>query len=87
MLPHSKEPVEDTINVNFKSWLEESLLYFRPLISFLEKIFKGCYCELYDEYMISAHDNNNGQPKPTSLQLCAQCVVKAREKIPESIVS
>ena len=36
--------------------------------------------------MISAHDNNNGQPKTPSLLLCAQWVVKTREKIPENIV-
>eukprot|EP00957_Ditylum_brightwellii_P081790 6222622-Ditylum_brightwellii.AAC.1 len=58
----------------------------QPIDRFIGKIFKGMYREYHDSYMLSAPENDKGQPMPSSRQLCAQWVVKVWEAISEESI-
>ena len=58
----------------------------QPLDKVVNKVFKGYFRDLYDEYILNAPVTEKGNPKPPSRQLLATWVVKAWDMIPEELV-
>ena len=59
----------------------------QPLDILVNKIFKGFYRELYDNYMLTAPEHKEtGNPIAPTRQMISNWVVKAWEKVPEELV-
>ena len=58
----------------------------QPLDKVINKVFKGHFKDLYDNYILTAPIGNTGNPLAPSRQLLSTWVVKAWSMIPEELV-
>ena len=58
----------------------------QPLDVLINKIFKGFFRDLFEEWSLQAPMQDNGHPYAPSRQLLAQWIVEAWKKIPEDLV-
>src|SRR5210317_299623 len=58
----------------------------QPLDKVINKVFKGYFRDMYDQYILRAPVNDKGTPLPPSRQQLATWVVEAWDKIPEEMV-
>ena len=59
---------------------------YQPIHNFIGKVFKGYYIYYYDVYMLSETANYKYHPITTRCHLYAQWVVKACNKVSESLI-
>ena len=87
---HSAKQVKAfTTNLGFLSWQIMAggiTPVGQPLDKLVNKVFKGYFRELFDQWSLTAPINaKTGSPKAPSRQLLAQWVVQAWDRVPEAL--